>query len=494
MSQANALDNVISFFNPQAGAKRARARLALDQARSYEGAQGGRRNQNWQTPSTSADAALGPSLERLRNRSRDLTRNNPFAARAVQVLVNNTVGGGVLGQCKSRSKTREQRWNAAWENWAKTPSLCDYDNRADFWGLQALVFRTVVESGECLIRKRIDPTAEFPLKLQVLEPDFIDDATKDGLTEDGGYIRQGIEYNVRDQRVAYHLHRQHPGDRITALHKYETVRVPADEIIAVFRRDRPGQGRGVPWGASVISRLRDFDDFSDAQLLKQKISACFTGFVIDSESQDTGGTPPLAESLEPGSIEILPAGKDVRFASPPSVGEFDQFSRAMLLQIAAGYGITYEALTSDLSNANYSSARMGHLEFSRNVDCWQKQILVAQMLGPIWNWFKQSAEIIGDDPMDVRMQWTPARRELIDPQKEVGAIIEAVRGGLMSLSEAIRRSGYEPGEVMAEIARDAAMLDELGLILDTDPRNVTAAGMLQMEPQQEPQQEAEPND
>ena len=490
MSQANALDNVISFFNPQAGAKRARARLALDQARSYEGAQGGRRNQNWQTPSTSADAALGPSLERLRNRSRDLTRNNPFAARAVQVLVNNTVGGGVLGQCKSRSKTREQRWNAAWENWAKTPSLCDYDNRADFWGLQALVFRTVVESGECLIRKRIDPTAEFPLKLQVLEPDFIDDATKDGLTEDGGYIRQGIEYNVRDQRVAYHLHRQHPGDRITALHKYETVRVPADEIIAVFRRDRPGQGRGVPWGASVISRLRDFDDFSDAQLLKQKISACFTGFVIDSESQDTGGTPPLAESLEPGSIEILPAGKDVRFASPPSVGEFDQFSRAMLLQIAAGYGITYEALTSDLSNANYSSARMGHLEFSRNVDCWQKQILVAQMLGPIWNWFKQSAEIIGDDPMDVRMQWTPARRELIDPQKEVGAIIEAVRGGLMSLSEAIRRSGYEPGEVMAEIARDAAMLDELGLILDTDPRNVTAAGMLQMEPQQE----AEPND
>ena len=490
MSQANALDNVISFFNPQAGAKRARARLALDEARSYEGAQGGRRNQNWQTPSTSADAALGPSLERLRNRSRDLTRNNPFAARAVQVLVNNTVGGGVLGQCKSRSKTREQRWNAAWENWAKTPSLCDYDNRADFWGLQALVFRTVVESGECLIRKRIDPTAEFPLKLQVLEPDFIDDATKDGLTEDGGYIRQGIEYNVRDQRVAYHLHRQHPGDRITALHKYETVRVPADEIIAVFRRDRPGQGRGVPWGASVISRLRDFDDFSDAQLLKQKISACFTGFVIDSESQDTGGTPPLAESLEPGSIEILPAGKDVRFASPPSVGEFDQFSRAMLLQIAAGYGITYEALTSDLSNANYSSARMGHLEFSRNVDCWQKQILVAQMLGPIWNWFKQSAEIIGDDPMDVRMQWTPARRELIDPQKEVGAIIEAVRGGLMSLSEAIRRSGYEPGEVMAEIARDAAMLDELGLILDTDPRNVTAAGMLQMEPQQE----AEPND
>ena len=485
MSQPNALDNVISFFNPEAGAKRARARLTLDQARRYEGAAGGRRNEGWRTPSTSADAALGPSLQRLRDRSRDLTRNNPFASRAVQVLVNNTVGGGVLGQVNSRSRSRAQRWNQAWEDWARKPENCDHDGRSDFWGLQALVFRTVVEAGECLIRKRIDPTSDFPLKLQVLEPDFLDDARADGLTQDGGYIRQGIEYNSRDQRVAYHLHRQHPGDRVLSIHKYETVRVPAEEIIAVYRRDRPGQGRGVPWGASVISRLRDFDDFSDAQLLKQKISACFTGFVIDSESQDTGGAPPLAESLEPGSIEILPAGKDVRFASPPSVGEFDSFSRAMLLQIAAGYGVTYEALTSDLSNANYSAARMGHLEFSRNVDCWQKQILIAQMLGPIWGWFKQAAEIVGDQPGDVRMQWTPARRELIDPQKEVGAIIEAVRGGLMSLSEAIRRSGYEPGEVMAEIARDAAMLDELGLILDTDPRKITAAGMLQMEQTQE---------
>ena len=480
MSQSNALDNVISFFNPEAGARRARARLTLEQARRYDGATTSRRNETWHTPSTSADAALGPSLERLRNRSRDLSRNNPYAARAVQVLVNNTVGGGVLGQVNSRSQSRARRWNMAWENWARDPMACDYDGRADFWGLQSLVFRTVVESGECLIRRWIVPQAEFPLKLQILEPDFIDDSTKDGLTDDGGYIRQGIEYNTRGQRVAYHLHRTHPGDRVLALHKYETVRVGADEIIHIYRRDRPGQGRGVPWGAPVISRLRDFDDFSDAQLLKQKISACFTGFVIDSEAQDTGGAPPLAESLEPGSIEILPAGKDVRFASPPTVGEFDTFSRAMLLQIAAGYGVTYEALTSDLSNANYSSARMGHLEFTRNVDCWQKQIMIAQMLGPVWGWFKQAAAILGDEPMDVRMQWTPARRELIDPQKEVGAIIEAVRGGLMSLSEAIRRSGYEPGEVMAEIARDASMLDELGLILDTDPRNVTAAGMIQM--------------
>lgn len=475
----NAIDNVISFFNPEAGAKRARARLTLDQVRRYDGSSVSRRNENWRTPNTSADAALGPNLERLRSRSRDLTRNNPYAARAVQVLVNNTVGGGVLGQVTSRSAARARRWNQLWEEWSKNPGACDHDARSDFHGLQALAFRCVVEAGEVLIRKRIDPTAAFPLKLQILEPDFIDDTKADKLTEDGGYIREGIEYDSRDRRIAYHLHRTHPGDRTLSVGAWETVRVPADEIIHVFRRDRPGSSRGCPWGASVISRLRDFDDFSDAQLLKQKISACFAGFIVDAEAPDAGSAPPLAETLEPGSLEILPPGKDIRFASPPTVGDFEDFSRAMLLQIAAGYGVTYEALTSDLSNANYSSARMGHLEFSRNVECWQRQIMVAQMLRPVWSWFRNAAEILGEQPMDVTMTWTPARRELIDPQKEVGAIIEAVRGGLMSLSEAIRRSGYEPGEVLAEIARDAAMLDELGLVLDTDPRNVTAAGMIQ---------------
>ena len=158
----------------------------------------------------------------------------------------------MLGQIHSRSRTRATRWNQAWEDWAKNPQLCDHDGRADFWGLQALVFRTVVESGECLIRKRIDPRAEFPLKLQILEPDFIDDSTKDGLTDDGGYIRQGVEYGPNDERIAYHLHRQHPGDRVLALHKYETVRVPADEIIHVFGATAQAKAAAFP-GALLLS-------------------------------------------------------------------------------------------------------------------------------------------------------------------------------------------------------------------------------------------------
>ena len=74
--------------------------------------------------------------------------------------MNNTVGGGVLG--RSPAEARGRRWNQHWETWAKDPERCDYDARLDFYGIQALAFRCVVEAGEVLIRKRIDPSTEFP--------------------------------------------------------------------------------------------------------------------------------------------------------------------------------------------------------------------------------------------------------------------------------------------------------------------------------------------
>ncbi|NJL19359.1 MAG: phage portal protein, partial [Bdellovibrionaceae bacterium] len=65
----------------------------------------------------------------------------------------------------------------------------DADGQLDFAGIQALVARTVVESGECLVRFRLRRPGDglaIPLQLQVLEPDFLDH-TKTQKT-DTGYI------------------------------------------------------------------------------------------------------------------------------------------------------------------------------------------------------------------------------------------------------------------------------------------------------------------
>lgn len=486
----NPLDSLIASVNPAAALRRQRARLQLEWLRRYEGASRGRRTEGWRTQSTSADAAAAPALTLLRDRSRDLVRNNPYAAKAVQVIVANVVGTGIMGQARTRSRRRAEQLTALYQNWASDPLQCDWHGRMDFMGLQALAFRAVVESGEALIRRRTPPASSsqrIPLRLQVMEPDMLD-TTRDVALADGGLIKEGIQYDAQGRREGYWLYEEHPGEQHLRVVNVRSSFVAASEIIHVYRQDRPHQTRGIPWASPVILRLRDFDDYSDAQLLKQKISACFAAFAVDTEAPDAGLGTELIEKLEPGAIEILPPGKDIRFANPPTVGDFDKVTREYLLQIAAGFGITYESLTGDLSNTSFASGRMGWLEFQRNIEAWRWQLIVPQMLNPIWTWFMQAGEVNGVRTDGIVAHWTPPRRELIDPAKEVEGIKNAVRCGLISPSEAIREFGYEPEEVLAEAAEFYQLADQLGLVLDIDPRKVSGAG----QPMQAPQTSGNP--
>ena len=477
------VDDFIGAISPAAAVRRQRARLQLDALRRYDGASRGRRTDGWLTQGTSADAAASLGRKTLRDRSRDLVRNNPYAAKAVQVIVSNTIGTGIVAQAKAqRSRRRSQQFTDVWRGWATDPLQCDFNGRLDFYGIQALVLRCVVESGEALIRRRTPTDGQrIPLQLQVLEPDLLD-TSHDGVDEDGSYTREGIKHDANGRRLGYWLYADHPGEQHARITSFVSSFVPADEVIHVFRQDRPGQTRGVPWASPIIIRLRDFDDYSDAQLLKQKISACFTAFAVDTEAPDAGMGTELIDKLEPGAIEILPPGKDIRFASPPTVGDFDKISRQYLLQIAAGFGITYEALTGDLNNTSFSSGRMGWLEFQRNIESWRWQMLVPQLLDPVWRWFTAAGSVNGVRMDGIVPQWTPPRRELIDPATEIKATGLAVRYGFQTLSEAIRELGYDPEEVMQEMADDNALIDKLGLVLDSDPRKVSAAGLTQVRP------------
>jgi capsid protein len=67
----------------------------------YEGATAGRRAHGWYAASTDANVELMGALIWLRNRSRDLIRNNPYAARAVEELAGNVVGTGIVPKAKT---------------------------------------------------------------------------------------------------------------------------------------------------------------------------------------------------------------------------------------------------------------------------------------------------------------------------------------------------------------------------------------------------------
>ena len=432
--------------------------------RSYDGAGYTRRTSGWLTSSTGPNAEIAPSLTRLRNRHRDLVRNNPWAGRAVQAVVNNAVGYGIQAQWYDPART------ALWQRWFES-TACDADGRADGYGLQSLALRTIVESGEVLIRRRprrLEDGFPVPLQLQVLEPDYLDHA-KTETTATGGWISQGVEFNPFGQRIAYWLYPEHPGDQ-TRLLPQTSIRYPAADFLHVYRVDRPGQSRGVPWGAGVMLRLKMLDDYADAQLERQRLAACYVAFVRDTETPtDTSDEYSLFDKLSPGAVEILPPGKDVSFANPPAAEGYRDYLITVLQSVAAGYGVPYETLTGDLSQVNFSSARMGWNEFARNIDVWRWHMMIPQLLNPLAQWFDEAAGLIGNASQPLP-EWTPPARVMVDPTREIPAIQAAIRCGILTLPEAIRQQGYDPDTLINEQAAFLAKLDALGIKLDSDPR------------------------
>lgn len=489
---ANVIDRVAAAVSPGWAARRARARLIArryeEATRHYEAAAVGRRTSGWNKSAADADSASAPSLWVLRALARDLVRNNPWARRAVRRIAGNAVGWGIAPKPAPGAPAEV---GEAWRRWAGTTD-CDADGRLTFYGIQRQVMETVAESGEVLVRRRFrrpEDGLAVPLQLQVLEPDHID-ASRDGFAGvQGGPTIRGVEHDAIGRRVAYWLFSSHPGS--SRLASPSSARVSADLVAHVFRQERPGQVRGVSWFAPAIIRLRDFDEYEDATLMKQKVQACFAAFVTDvdglgaplAQGEDATATEAPLDRLQPGLVSYLPPGKTVTFANPTGTGEFASFSVGALRAIAVSLGCTYEELTGDYSQFNYAAGRSARLAQRQDVLDWQWNMLVPLLCAPVWSWFlaalASSGASVGDQ--DAPATWTPPAAPMVDPEKEGNALSRLVRTGAMTHDEMVREQGYDPEEHWAEYAAGLGRLDALGITLDSDARRTTQGGIGQQQ-------------
>ena len=438
---------------------------------------------NWTSSSDSINNLIAHGgVNTLRSRAREAIRNDPTAARAIEVFVSNIVGSGIKPLPTVEDEDLRKEILSAWQEWCYE---ADADGMSDFYGLQSVAVRAMAEGGEGFVRfrpRRPQDGLSIPLQVQLLEAEFCD-SQKDQDLPTGNSVRAGIEFDRVGRRQAYWMFRNHPGD-YTGIGRTNSFAVPAAEVAHMFMVSRPGQVRGLPLLSNALVSLYELSQYQDAEVIRKKLAAMMCAFqttpnpdhdILGAGSVGTATDGVELGSLEPGTLQLLPPGHDIRFSEPADVGgAFKDFMAQQLRTIASGLGLTYEQLSGDYSQVSYSSARAAMIEFRRGIKAKQMQVVVQQFCRPIWKRFFDAAVMSGriSIPSGMNMKTASAARwilpgwDQVDPQKSIAAQVLAIQAGLMSRDQAIAESGVDPEELDAEIARGNRRQSELGLNFD----------------------------
>lgn len=496
--------------------------------RRYASAAGSRLHSWGSALNSSADAELSQSLTALRTRSRKLMRDSPYAKRARVVIVNNVVGSGVGMQAQVMTTRGElsARINSdieeAWRLWSRADN-CHTGGAMAFSDFERACMSEVVTAGEVFIRKhyRSFGDSKVPLGLEMIEAERVADEFSYPQPESQS-TRLGIERDAFGRPIAYYVRTVHPGEiRLPLGQDVKLERVPAQDILHLRIVDRWPMTRGEPWLHAVISKLDHMDEYSASELTAARMSANFFATL-----ETDGGDPnPMASvedaagqrslNIEPGVIEQLPPGESLKFHTPdrPNTA-LDPFLRYMLREVAAGVGVSYESLSRDYSQSNYSSSRLALLD---DRDLWRvlQQWYVRSFREPLLRDWMQAAvlsraissipiESYAPDPEKfLGVTWKLRGWHWVDPTKEVTAYKEAVKAGFTTVSAVIAQTagGVDVEDVIAERKRELEMFEAADIDLDTtveepeepaeasEPPGPTAA---QLEMQDEEDDEAKP--
>ena len=499
------LMGLFSRKDKKAKAKTPKAPKPRRGTRAYDASATGYRYDGWTTTSSSANAEVAGGLVSMRDRSRDAYRNQSWAKGTVDKVVAHLVGSGIRPDLDSGDATLDGRALKLWERWSKK---CYPSNRSNLAAIQTLLARSWWESGEVFVRFRQRRLSDLPglppIQLQVLEADLCDH-TKNETLSNGGRIVQGIEFDALDRRVAYHFHASHPGDSYSysgGVGYGKTVRVPSSQVLHLYSELRPGQVRGIPHLHALLSALYDISGYLDAERYRAKGAASTMAWISGGDPdegvptgvdgvapaedewgdlvQDADGNP--VEQMRPGWVAYLPSGKEVTINQPGVPSGIADYVSTSLHEVAAGSPLSYASLTGDLSKTSFSSTKFGLTEQNMILRALREQVFVPLILDPLWEiWVGQAiaAGLLPDRDSLLDVKWSRPRVESADRLNEAKADMVEMRLGTRSRREIISGYGRDPDQVDSEIALDADKRDELGIVSDGDPSQVTLSGGLQ---------------
>lgn len=441
----------------------------ISSGRDYEGATQGARSNGWAASPSGVNRINRGSAQTLTNRSRAGQRNSPILRSGIGQRTTAEVGKGftLLSTCYDQEYA-----DAATKLWNVSRFELDPNGQLNDAAIADLCVRTRLAAGEIFIRRirrRLRDGLTVPLQVELLEGEFCPISLNRKLPN-GNRIIQGVEFKRR-RIVAYWFYLDHPHDGLDSASLTRLERVPAADVIHHFKPERAGAVRGVPTTSAVLLKDKTFRDYDDAELVRKKERAPYTGFLsrqdddpMDSEAAEydpATGDPlfedsdaaPRYESVEGGTMLRGLLGEKMTLFDGDNTGQgYADYMRWQALQIAAGQEVPYPMVTGDWNGLNDRLVRAMLQPFHRSVSFDQTNLSGFQVMFGIWCWVMDAAVQVGkldapgyaDNPwfyraVDVR----PDAFKHLHPEQDIKARQRAIDGNLSNVDAEAADNGRD---------------------------------------------------
>lgn len=466
------LDNMISFFSPEWGARREAWRKYAEDVRSYDAAGYGNGSANWHVVNQSAELTDRYNRDTIRARTRDLERNSDMLNSVVSAYKRNVFGSGYSLRPRTGDDSTDKILQDAWKRWCKKQN-CDVTGTQSFNQIMRMCVQRKKVDGGILILKRYTNQGFLPFQLQTMEVDELDQAQIQP-KHAGNKVIGGIEYN-RWNRPRGYWFRQYDLNGSLSLNP---IYVDAKDVIFYFTKRRPSQVREMSDLSPTVTRIRDTNEFMTAVSVKERITACLAVFIKrtypSQRGRDLESRPRKnyeGKTIAPGMIREMDPNDEIQVVNPNGQGtDASTYIKLMQHMIGAGQGLSYEATSRDMSGTNYSSARQGMIEDGLTYD--DEKELLLEVMDEIYETFVISCVLAGvidapgfwdDKERYLNHVWTAAPKKWIDPAKEATANKIALNTGQKTFQQMAAENGRDWKEQLDETLEVLEYAKERGL-------------------------------
>ena len=470
------IDNVIAAVSPKRAYEREAWRQGLEAMRGYDAAGFGRINSGWRVHNESAEVTDRNSRDVVRARARDLERNSDILQAVVLAYKRNVVGKGYTLRAKTGDDELNRRIESLWRQWCK-PRNCDVTGEQSFNAILRMAVERKKVDGGILFLFRHTPGGVVPFKLQAIEVDELD-TTRSTPRRQGNRVVGGIEYNTWRRPVGYWIQQYD----LEGWRLLEPIYIDAKDVYFLKSKRRPSQIREMSDMSHTITRIRDVNEFINAVSIKERIAACLAVLIKKTIPTGTslgrsgvrgpdGRVDYSGKKLGPGMIMEMGAGDEAQVVDPKGAAtDATAFLKVQQGLIGAGQGLSYEAVSRDMSGSTYSSARQNAIE---DEDTYTEDMeLLTEFMSEVYEQFVISCYLSGQINLPgfwdkkaeyMNHAWVKSPKKWIDPAKESTADKTALQSGQKTYPEICAERGKDWRQAIDETAEVLAYGREKGI-------------------------------